>query len=160
LRVAVAELINPPAPLSAELIVKIPLFVYVPVNAADGIVRVPLIVFEAPLKVYTPVPAVNVPFTEKLPLIANVKVVLVKVPVALTVRSAQAALAVIVTALLPSITTISPATGKLAPAAPPDVADQVELAFQFPVATEYRFAPITLSVPSNISIASKYVFEV
>jgi hypothetical protein len=40
----------------------------------------------------------------------------------------------------PSIKALSPATGALAPGAPPEVADQVALTFQFPVATEYRSA--------------------
>jgi hypothetical protein len=31
--------------------------------------------------------------------------------------------------------TLSPATGKLAPAAPPDAADQLAVSFQLPVAT-------------------------
>jgi hypothetical protein len=39
-----------------------------------------------------------------------------------------------------SIRTASPATGNDAPAVPPALADQVEVAFQLPEATEYRFA--------------------
>lgn len=39
-----------------------------------------------------------------------------------------------------SITTISPVDGTVAPDAPPDVADQVDVEFQFPVATEKRLA--------------------
>jgi hypothetical protein len=55
---------------------------------------------------------------------------------------AHAAFAVTVTVRLPSITALSPATGALAPLAPPDVADHVPVEFQLPLATEYRFAAI------------------
>ena len=48
----------------------------------------------------------------------------------------QAAFAVTVTVLLPSITTRSPATGVAAAAVPPEVNDQVELVFQLPFAME------------------------
>ena len=60
----------------------------------------------------------------------------VKVAPLAILKLAQAAFAVIVTVNPPSIKTLSPATGKLAPGAPPDVADHVEFRFQFPVATE------------------------
>ena len=53
----------------------------------------------------------------------------------------QAALAVTVTLKPFSINTTSPATGTEAPAAPPEVADHVEVEFQLPEATEYRVAP-------------------
>ncbi len=75
-------------------------------------------------------------------------------------RLVHAAFAVIVTFLLPSINTTSPATGKLAPLAPPDVADHVEVAFQFPDATEYRFAPTTCSETSEITMEINNAFEV
>ena len=52
----------------------------------------------------------------------------------------QAALAVRVTLNPPEIVTSSAATGTEAPAVPPEVADQVVVAFQFPEATEYRNA--------------------
>jgi hypothetical protein len=60
--VPVEEFVNVPAPESAVLTVNVPLFVYVPVTATDGILVVvePLIVFEVPEKVCTPVLAVNV----------------------------------------------------------------------------------------------------
>ena len=69
---------------------------------------------------------------------------------------AQAAVAVTVTVKPRSIVTTSPATGTEAPAPPPDVADQVAMAFQLPVATEKRFAPETLKIPPAKTIkASK-----
>ena len=54
----------------------------------------------------------------------------------LKVIDVQDAFAVTVTVWPPSIVTVSPATGALAPAAPPELADQVVVAFQLPVATE------------------------
>jgi hypothetical protein len=54
------------------------------------------------------------------------------------VIDAQAAATVTVTVRPPSIVTVSPATGTLAPEAPPEVADHVLVAFQLPVATEKR----------------------
>ena len=75
-------------------------------------------------------------------------------------RFVHAAFAVIVTVLFPSINTTSPATGKLAPLVPPEVAAHVEVAFQFPDATEYRFAPYTCSETSEITMEINIVFEV
>ena len=49
-----------------------------------------------------------------------------------------------VTVKPPSIVTVSPAAGTDAPAAPPEVADQVEVALQLPVATEKRFAALAV----------------
>jgi hypothetical protein len=65
----------------------------------------------------------------------------------------QAAFAVNVTLKPPSIVTASPATGTLAPAAPPEVADHVVVAFQLPVATEKRGAAIA-TVPMSTTIDS------
>jgi len=48
----------------------------------------------------------------------------------------QAALALTVTVQPPSTYALSAATGAVAPAVPPEVADQVLVAFQLPVATE------------------------
>jgi len=62
---------------------------------------------------------------------------------------AQAAAAVTVTVTPLSMKTSSPATGKDAPEEPPDVADQVPVEFQLPVATEYRLAPCTSPIPVN-----------
>ena len=53
-----------------------------------------------------------------------------------TCKLPQAALAVTVTVKLRSIKTRSPATGAVAPAIPFEVAAQVLVAFQLPVATE------------------------
>ena len=73
-----------------------------------------------------------------------VDTLIVKVPNPLTVpivMVAQAAVDISTVTLYPrSIVTASDAAGILAPDAPPDVADQVLVAFQFPVATENRFA--------------------
>ena len=87
--VPVAPLVSPPAPVSAVPTVKVPLFVYVPVTATDGIENVPLTVLPAPLKVWTPVPALNVPAFEILPgkVKAALPAVLFHVAPALTVTS-------------------------------------------------------------------------
>jgi hypothetical protein len=44
------------------------------------------------------------------------------------------------------INTTSPAAGTLAPELPPDVAAQVDVEFQFPIATEYRLAGFAVTL--------------
>ena len=58
-----------PVTVRAVAEVKVPLLVYAPVKVAVGIemALVPLIVLDAPLKVCTPVPELNVPLSVKLP---------------------------------------------------------------------------------------------
>ena len=89
--VPVAPLVNVPAPESAVLTVKVPLFVYVPVTATDGIEKVPPIVLPAPLKVWRPVPELNVPAFEIFPAILKV---LVNVPDACVINEPPEALIV------------------------------------------------------------------
>lgn len=59
-------------------------------------------------------------------------------PAAMVKEPRAAELAFRVTVKPPSIVTATPAPGTEAPGAPPDVADQVAVLFQFPVATEKR----------------------
>jgi hypothetical protein len=60
----------------------------------------------------------------------------------------------------PSIVTISPATGTLAPEPPPDFVDQEEVEFQLPDATEKRLAPKELLRPENeIIVINKIVLN-
>ena len=89
LSVELAACVNPPPPDSAVPRVSVPLLVYVPVTVTEGIVNVPLIVLPAPLKVYTPVPALNVPELDILPgkVNATFAAVLFHVAPALTVTS-------------------------------------------------------------------------
>ena len=49
--------------------------------------------------------------------------------------------------------------GTDAPDAPPELADQVVVALQFPVATEYLVAPLTLPIPTVISKAKMRHFQ-
>lgn len=50
--------------------------------------------------------------------------------------------------------TVSPATGTDAPAAPPEVAAQVVVAFQLPVATEKRaLAALAVEAPRKVPIS-------
>jgi hypothetical protein len=60
-----------------------------------------------------------------------------------------------VTVYPPSIVTASPAPGTDAPAAPPDVADHVAVAFQFPLATENLVAAETEQSPAPIASRNK-----
>jgi hypothetical protein len=55
-------------------------------------------------------------------------------PVKVTFEHAEFTVTVIICPF--SINTLSPATGILAPGAPPEVADHVEVKFQLPLATE------------------------
>jgi hypothetical protein len=71
------------------------------------------------------------------------------------VTEAHAAAAVTVTVKPPSMVTVSPATGTDAPLAPPEVADQVLVAFQFPLATEKRLAAWTVPAPSNTAASAR-----
>lgn len=69
------------------------------------------------------------------------------------VMLAQLAFAVIVTLNPPMMLTLSPATGAEAPGAPPALADHVDVAFQFPEATEYLVAAETagaIAIPSKM----------
>jgi hypothetical protein len=66
---------------------------------------------------------------------------------------AQLAFALMVTLNPPTILTISPATGAEAPGVPPAEADHVDVAFQFPDATEYLVAADTagaIAIPSKM----------
>jgi len=65
----------------------------------------------------------------------------------------QAAFTLTVTVNPPSIVTTSPATGTVALGVPPEVADQVDVAFQLPVATANRLAakPLVAVAPSKIN---------
>lgn len=84
-----------------------------------------------------PVPATVPPFLVQLPVIVRViPPFKVRVPL-VRVSEAQLAATVVVTLNPPSIIAISPATGKLAPLAPPDEVDQVAVLFQLFEATEY-----------------------
>ena len=74
--------------------------------------------------------------TVVVPLTVNVNPPTFKVePVAIE-TFVQAEATFTVTILFPSIYTTSPATGKLAPDAPPEFADHTAVLFQLPVATE------------------------
>jgi hypothetical protein len=77
-----------------------------------------------------------VPLNAVVPLTVKLNPPIVRTEPFATLKLAHAAFAVMVTVKTPSIKALSPATGKLAPGAPPEVADQVELAFQLPVTTE------------------------
>lgn len=70
-------------------------------------------------------------------------------PTDVKVRFVHSALAVTVTVQPFSRKTLSPATGIEAPAAPPEEADHVEELFQFPDATEYLSAAITVITRNN-----------
>jgi hypothetical protein len=73
---------------------------------------------------------------------------------------AQAAFAVIVIVLPPSINTLSPATGKLAPLLPPELDDHEVFEFQFPVAIEYLVAAANSSEKHNKRIAGNKILQV
>ena len=92
----------------------------------------------SPVKVFVPVALVKliVPFNDVEPLTVRLKPLTVKVDPEVTEMLVHADAASTVTVNPPSTKTLSPATGTLAPGTPPEVADQVEVAFQFPVATE------------------------
>jgi hypothetical protein len=102
----------------------------------------PALKFPAPTaNKFIPLPDLGIviePETESVNPRFNVKEVAVAV---VKVIDAHAASAVIVTLCPPSMVTTSPATGTDTPDVPPEVADQVEVAFQLPVATEKRIAP-------------------
>ncbi len=74
-------------------------------------------------------------------------------------KFAQADATLTVTVNPPSMKTSSPATGTLAPLAPPELADHVVVTLQLPVATEYRGAPVTLRVPSKKSIVRAKILQ-
>ena len=78
-RMLVAPCVNVPAPVNAVVTVNVLLFVNVPVTATFGIevVVAPLSIFEAPVKVWVPVPLVNeVALFVKLPCILKVQLLL------------------------------------------------------------------------------------
>ncbi len=119
-------LVNPPAPVSAVLTVSVApsLMVYVPVTATEGMVSVPLIVLADPLRVYTPVPALNVPLTVRFPgkVKATLAAVLFHVAPLLTVRSLLKAFVpvaedMVKIPLVPPPTVVVPVTVKAKPAA-------------------------------------------
>ena len=99
----------------------------------------------APLTVILPELNVIVPVLLRLPFTVSVLVKTVKVPddIERLVQVTLPADAFIVNP--PSIKTASPFFGTEAPLVPPEVADQVEVEPQLPVATEYRFAPSLLN---------------
>jgi hypothetical protein len=76
-------------------------------------------------------------------------------PTPVKVMLAHSALTGTVTVKPFSRKTLSPATGNDAPGAPPEVADHVEFAFQFPVATEYRSAAIRAIAENDKTTARK-----
>jgi hypothetical protein len=84
----------------------------------------------------------------------NVKVDASTVLAFFTVTLAEAALAESVTVNPPSMVASSPAIGALAPEAPPEVADQVEVDDQFPLATENREAAKTLLAVNTSMMAA------
>jgi hypothetical protein len=103
----------------------------------------PFVIVIVPVLLEEPVfPRITAPDTVICELAAKVKVPapppLVGLPNCILAHAAFETL--IVTLSPPSIITTSPATGTLAPEAPPDEDDQVEVEFQLPVATEYRLA--------------------
>ena len=79
--------------------------------------------------------------------------------VVVNVIEAQAASAVTETLCPPSIVTVSPATGTLAPATPPEVVDHVAVEFQLPVATAYRDAA-SAGITGNAAKASITIISV
>lgn len=81
-------------------------------------------------------------------------------PTEVKVRFVQAALAVTVTVRPFSRKTLSPATGTEAPEAPPEVADHVEVLFQFPDATEYLSAATTFIKRNDKTPASNNFLQV
>ena len=99
----------------------------------------PLLIITLPENVLIPavlVRNVMVPETEVAPETVKLKPPTVSDDEAAILRDAQAAAVVTVTVFEPSIKTSSPATGTLAPGAPPDDIDHVLVELQFPVATE------------------------
>ena len=84
------------------------------------------------------------------------------------VMEVQAASILTVTPNPPTRYTLSPATGTDAPEEPPEDADQVDIEFQFPVATEYRLAAynwlspamrnrITLAIKIDVTLQVKMI---
>src|ERR1044072_1801858 len=81
-----APLVRVEDPVRAVPTVRVPLFCVVPLMAKLGILIVPVIVFELPLIVYTPEPAVKVWLLARLPARAMSSLPeLFQVPLALTV---------------------------------------------------------------------------
>ena len=119
--------------------------------AADSFQIAPLFSVTSPVKVFAPVALVmfKVPVTLVTPDAVNVNAPILNVEPDAIFTSVQAAAAATVTVRFPSIYTISPLTGALCPAAPPDVAAQTAVEAQFPDATEYRLAAFTLVIPST-----------
>lgn len=111
-------------------------FVMVYVSAAL-LVHVPPVMITW-LKAFDPeeLVTVSVPLISLVPVKLVLKPPIFKAEPLAIVRFAQFAFALMVTVLPPSIKTLSPATGALAPEDPPDVADHVPDEFQLPVATE------------------------
>jgi len=106
--------------------------------AAVSFHTAPLFSVTAPVNVLAPVALlkVMVPVMLVVPETARVKPPTVRADPVAILRFVQAAAAVTVTVHPPSIIALSAATGAEAPGAPPEVADQVEVAFQLPDATE------------------------
>jgi hypothetical protein len=82
----------------------------------------------------------------------------VKIAEPVTDNEAQSALAVAVTVHPPSINTSSPATGAEKPGAPPETSDQVAVAFQLPVATEYLLAAFRPMLIMHANVTKTKVF--
>ena len=101
-----------------------------------------------------------VPFSVVVPLTVILNPATDKVAPLAILKLAQAASAAVVTVKPPSINTLSPAIGKLAPEAPPDVADHVEMSFQFPVATEYLSAAISENPKNDKTTARNNFLQV
>ena len=96
---------------------------------------------------------VTVPETVRVNVAFTVRIALA--PTAVKVILEHPASAVTVTVHPFSRKTLSPATGKLAPGAPPEVADHVAVEFQLPEATEKRSAAITENAENDKTIARK-----
>jgi hypothetical protein len=122
----------------------------------------PAIIVASPVNNFVPTTLVNdmIPATEVVPLTVILKPPTLKVDPLAILKLAQAASAAVVTVNPPSIKTLSPAIGKLAPGAPPDVAAHVEMLFQLPVATEYLSAAISENPKNDKTTARNNFLQV
>ena len=150
----IAEEVEPPNVLVAPLKVCRPvlavkvvaLFVKLPakfkIAAALSFQMAPLFKMTSPVKVLVPVALLKlmVPEIVEVPETLMVKAPTVRVdPFAIDRLPITAVFISTVTVKPPSMVTISPTAGTVAPAAPPEVAAQVEVLLQLPDATEKRF---------------------
>lgn len=155
--VPLVEKVCTPVPAMNVVALLVKLLANVIAGAADSFHIAPLFRVTAPVKVLVPVALLKfiVPVTDVALFTLMVKPPTVSIERELTVSDPkEAVFALTVTVKPPSIITSSPATGTAAPDAPPDVADHVPVEFQFPVATEKRFAAGALSAIRKSAIVT------